>query len=281
MLNAIYLCSIIVGCAAQNVFKKNYTVKTSGGIYWFSALSSLVALLFFAVSGGIAVQAEVLPYSLGFGIAYAAATVFAVLSLATGPLALTALINSFSLLLPMLYGLIFLQEDIRYGFVPGILLLALSLFLVNRKNESAPITPRWVVYVILSFLGNGLCSVVQKMQQVRFEGAYKNEFMFAALAVCVAVFLTLALVKERKTWKTSFRYGWFWAPANGFANATVNLFVMLLSGKMSASVMFPLISAGGIVLSAVLAVFLYKEKISRPQLVGVLCGIAAVVLLNL
>ena len=50
---------------------------------------------------------------------------------------------------------------------------------------------------------------------------------------------------------------------------------------MAASLMFPLISAGGIILTYIVSRFAYKEKLSLNQNIGVVLGVAAVIFLNL
>ena len=69
---------------------------------------------------------------------------------------------------------------------------------------------------------------------------------------------------------------------NGIANALVNLLVMVLVSKgMAASIMFPVISGGGIVLTTLVAIFIYKEKLSVNQYIGLLLGTVSVVLMNI
>ena len=67
----------------------------------------------------------------------------------------------------------------------------------------------------------------------------------------------------------------------GVANGAVNLFVMLLATRMNASLMFPIMSAGGIVLTWGVSRFLYKEKLTLTQNLALVFGISAVVLMNL
>jgi multidrug transporter EmrE-like cation transporter len=61
----------------------------------------------------------------------------------------------------------------------------------------------------------------------------------------------------------------------------VNLLVMILSGLMPVSLMFPIISAGGIVAIFVISLVFYKEKLSRLQIIGYILGTVSVVLLNI
>lgn len=137
------------------------------------------------------------------------------------------------------------------------------------------------MFVAVSFVGNGMCSVVQKAQQVTFDGKMKNEFMIIALLIAVAVLFTASLVKEKKDIPNCLKNGWYLCAATGLFNGMVNLFVMILAGMMQVSVMFPLISAGGIITTFIMSRFTFRESFSRSQLFGFIFGVAAVVLLNL
>lgn len=281
MTNVFYLIAIILGLSGQSIVKKPYTQKTNGkGVYFFSTLLSVAALLFFVVtSKNFDFNPSFVPYSIGFAVSYAAAAIFMVLAVAYGSLSLTSLFISYSLMIPTFYGLI-LGDNISKGFIPGMILLVVSLFLTNKSDEKTKVSLKWVIFVALAFVGNGMCTVVQKMQQVASNGAYKNEFMIVALAIVTIVMLIMTLFTERKDIKLYARSGWHWALICGFLNGIVNLFVMILSGRMPVSLMFPLISAGGLVVTYIASRFFYKEKLTRVQFVGFVFGLAAVVFLN-
>lgn len=282
-MSAFYLATIILMVAAQNVGQKEYNKRTSGGgKYLFGMIMSLFAAVFFVLtSGGLTWNTGVLPYSAGFALSYGAATAGGVAAVAYGSLSMTTLITSYSLMVPTLYGLVFLNDSVGVGFLPGILALAISLVLINKKGNAEAINLKWVIYVTLAFIGNGMCSVVQKMQQVASGGAYKSEFMIIAL-IFVAIGMGICSVKsERAMAKEYAKKAWYIAALNGVFNGIVNLFVMILSGIMPVAVMFPLMSAGGIVLTYVISRFIYKEKLSKVQLVGFVLGVVAVILLNI
>lgn len=283
-MNAIYLVSIILGSSLQNVVKKPYTQNLGDkGAYMFGVISTLAALAFFVVTagGGLVWDAGILPYALAFGVSYASATVGVVIALSCGSLSLTTLITSYSLVMPTAYGLVFLKDPISVGLFPGLVLLVISLMLVTQKTESVPISPKWVIWVLITFVGNGMCSITQKMQQNAFDGAYKNEFMIVSLTIVIVILGTMAVIKERKQAVECLKIGKFQGPVCGLMNGMVNLFVMKLSGRMPVSVMFPLISAGGIIVTYVVSRLVFREKLTKRQLVGFVMGTASVVLLNI
>jgi len=282
-MNIAILIFIILSLSLQNVTRKAFTSKCGdGGPYFQSALCGLAALLYFLVTSGIpGFIPELIPHALGFGASYTAAVIFLALAIANGSLSLTALITSYSLMLPTMYGLIFLKEPAGKWLLVGIVLLAVSLVLINKPGDKEPVTLKWVIYSALAFVGNGMCSVTQKMQQLAFDGAYKNEFMIYSLIFVSAVTLIFTLVRERERIPFYLKKGWYLCTTCGVLNGSTNFLVMVLTGKMATSVMFPSISAGGIVVTYIISKLFYKEKLSKKQLVGFALGTLSVIFLSL
>ncbi len=283
-MNFLLLISVIIGVSIQQVCQKSYTTKDSGGAYTFSAAIVMFAALFFIITanGDFSISKEAFWFAILFALSYGIGTLGGFFAIATGPLSLTGLIIQYSLIIPTMYGIIMLSEPVDISLVLGIAFLLISLFLINvdKKGEQKRITLKWIIYVSLSFLGNGICSTVQKVQQIVCNGMYKNQFMIIALLIVVVVLVAFALKKERKLFVPTLKNGFWQYAVCGLANGLVNLFVILLSTRMDASVMFPIISAGGIILTAIIALTLYKEKLSKQQYTGLLLGIASIIFLN-
>lgn len=283
-MGILYIILIIVGVSAQSVLKKAYNNKSGGsGVFTFAAISSSAACLFFLVKSGFSFEfsPEIIPYALLFALAYVLASVFNFLAIQCGPLSLTSLALSFSLLIPTFYGLIFDGDKISAWLIVGILFLVASMILINLGKGETKITLKWAIYAVIALVANGVCSTVQPVQTAIFESRYDEVFMIIALA-CVSVSLFgLAFCFERRETLPSLKGGWHFMVVCGLANGAVNLFVMLASVLVDKSVMFPLISAGGIVLTWLISVFLYKEKLALRQNVGMVLGVAAIVFLNL
>ena len=179
-MNALLLFIIILGLVAQNVTKKAYNQKTGNhGTYVFTGLSTLAAALFFLFSSGgnLNFTPDLFPWSLGFAVAYALAVVFSFLAISCGSLALSSLVLSYSLILPTIFGILFLDEPVSPWLFIGIILLCVSLLLINFKPGKVKITLRWTIYVLISFVGNGFCSIMQKLQQTwlkQFQTTFLN-----------------------------------------------------------------------------------------------------------
>lgn len=128
-----------------------------------------------------------------------------------------------------------------------------------------------------------MCSTMQKMKQVAFGTEGDQMFMIVALAISAVVMLlcSLALPAERKALPGSLKKGWLPAMLCGIATGATNYLVIWLNPRIPASILFPVLSAGGIVLSFLYAVVLLRERFGRRQTIGVAVGVVSIVLLNL
>lgn len=281
---AYLLLLITVICnVLQSLITKQYNLKVKRtNTYIFVSIISAAAAVFFGIAakGRLNFRFDVTAYSVAFAAAYAAGFFGMVKAIEYGPLSISALIIQFSLLIPTLFGIIILDEKLKSIAYIGIVFLLISLILVNAKNEEMKISGRWVLWETIGFIGNGMCSVIQKMQQMRFDGGYKSEFMMAALLIVAIVMFALGAVKSENIKNDvlcAIKYG----AAEGVANGIVNLAVMVLTGMLATSVIFPTISAGGMAMTFVLAAAVFKEKLNLKQIIGYILGIAAVLLLNI
>lgn len=283
-MNTVFLSIIYICSGAQAISMKHYTNKVgSRGLYaWVAMLSISAALFFTAAAGGkIAFEPALLSYSVAFAVSYAAATAGNAAALRYGPLSLTTLVAAYSLMIPTVYGMLFLHEVPSIWALVGLVLLLLSLFLIHYKKGEQGITKKWILFAFLCFCGNGMCSTTQKIQQIAFDGAYKSEFMIYALLILVISAGMPAIVTGKKEVVSEVKKGWYLALIFGTANGCLNLLVMVLGGRMPVSIMFPLISAGQILVACIISRFIYQERLSKKQLAGVALGVMSIVLFNL
>ena len=281
-MNALFLLITVVTMTLQSVLKKAYCQKKKD-IFWFNGLTVFAASIIFLIiaKGKLDFNVEIIPYIIGFAASFLICTFCSLMAIKTGSLALTSLIVSYSLIIPTLYGIIFLKNPTEPLFYIGIVLLVTSLFLVNFEKGEKKITKKWLIFVAIAFVCNGLCSTIQNAQQIKFEGGYKSEFMFTVYISLTVVMCIVSLFTEKLTKAERFNKYTLLAFGCGFCNGLTNLFVMVLSTRVPTSIMFPIISAGGILTTALASFLLYKERFSKAQLLGILLGTASIVCLSI
>ena len=232
-------------------------------------------------------SSELIVPAVAFGLSYAAATVFVVLAIKCGSLAKTTLITSYSLLVPAFAGLIILREPLGLPMIAGMILLVLSLWLTNHRKKTADapkekISLKWLVFVLLGFVGNGMCSTVQKLAP-HYLGADVNLTLstIAALGLSTVVLIAASFLTKETDLKTTLRVGGPLSLFCGLFNGAVNYLAIYLNQFIPASVMFPVLSAGEIILIVPYSLLVRRERFTAKQWAGFAVGVVSVILLNL
>ncbi len=288
----ILLILITAVCLSmQDIFKKCYSCVSEHkkmGIYTYYLISVLVAMVVFLANyGGDAFfEPKMIPYACGFAVSYFCAVFFTLKAIEVGSLSLTSLIISYSLLIPSLYGIIFLGEKITAIKIIGYVMLSVSLFCVKpgkvELNSNRAANKKMCLYIAIAFVGNGLCSTLQKVYQLESGGRGKSEFMLISLGIVAAAFFVLRLMHrktERVFLPTAENGGWYGA-AVGLCNGIVNWLMMVMASK-PASIVYPSVSAGAIVLTLIASKVFFKERHTRIQDFSFVIGVFSIIFLNI
>ena len=284
MILYIVLAIAAFTITAQDVLKKKFNQRSQNGAFLFGGMIALFAMLFFVVvNRDWSYQAGQLFYSFLFAVSYATTVACAVLAIKHGSLAKTGLIVSCSLLVPSVYGMLFLDEPIGFSLILGTILLVLALVLINYEKSPTPSTLKWFLLVTLAFLGNGMCSTVQKLQQITFGESGKNLFMIVALGMVTVILVVMSFIsrEERGNYTQIVKKGILLAAMCGALNGLCNYLVLYLNPRLPASVMFPVISAGSVVMVFVYATVVQHERFDLKQKIGYALGVLSIILLNL
>ena len=275
----------IFTCIGQNLLKKRYNKDGQEGPFFFGFLVALFALLFFLLTTkDISLTRVILPYSIGFALTYATCICGSVIAFRTGSLAITSLILSYAVLIPTLYGLLFLKEKATPVQILGIAFMLLSLYLLRAnspsKETSKKISIQWILAVFIAFFTDGMCATIQSMQQRVFNGTQNGNYMILSLIICTGFLGILSLITERRHIKVLWKKSLFPALCGVFNGAT-NYLVMIIIALVPVSIYFPVLAAGQLLLMFLISVLVYKEKFQTRQILGLFVGLLSLILLNL
>ena len=285
MVIVVYLLIILTSVtqsATAKLFNRNCALPAA-----FNAIKSCTALGLFALVAAFEFTFN-LPTVL-FGILYGVCLCISMYAgyraLCRGPMALTSMLVSFSVVIPLIWGITVGNETLKTMQYTALVLLFLAIIMTNvDKMKVKQITPTnygaWLLFVVITFASNGICSILQKQHQTLYPEAYSKEFMLFAMLLCSVVFVILALIKispkelQRTRGK---RYG----VLSGLANGLANFLTLVLAGLENASVLFPIISAGTILAALICGRVVFKEKLKANHYAALVSGIIAVVLMKL
>ncbi len=278
MIPLLYVCNIFCS-AGQSACGKKYAL-CGGNAFSFNVTKALAGMLMFLIWGAVTGFSFHLPTVL-FGVIYGVALCVSMhtgfKALAIGPMALTSIIASFSLIIPFFFGICFWNEPLTAYKTVGLALLLASIFLINAKKEGR-FSLRWLIYAVITLIANGVSSVVLKMHQIQFPTLYRTELMFWALLCVLAVLFAMNAVHRETAEPVKFSV---LGAVSGIMNCLANYIVLYLSATENASVMFPIVSVANIMAVWAIGVFYFRERLKLLQVVGLLVGVASVVLLKL
>lgn len=294
MVIAIYL-AIVLFSVTQNATTKLFN-RHGANASFFNAIKAISSLALF---GAMAVYGFTLHLpTVLFGLLYGACLCISMYAgyraLCLGPMALTSMLVSFSVVIPLLWGIVFGNERLSSLRIVGLLLLFCAIILINGNilfphrhtegNGESPAKMRtdglWLLFVAVTFLCNGVCSILQKQHQTLYPEAYTDEFMFFAMLLCTLIFSAVSLSRNRLSESKKIKGKWL-GVLSGVANGLANFFTLALAGFENASVLFPVISAGTLLGTVLCGKFLFRERLKLHHYFALICGMLSVIFLKL
>lgn len=304
MLFLIVTLVSIVALTAQGVLIKRFGDKRPGAEITYTFVTAVCAFILFGIIALVSdsqFNAQSVVYSLFFAACYAGSTITYVLAVGCGSLALTTTIHSFALIIPTVLGFVLWNEPINAFKIIGIVLFAAALLLIGEKAETGKklLSTKWIILMIISFFCEGLAPVAIKMHSLALGEKKAMEcndvFMVMAYAMAFVGIFVAALLKEGRVKITSadgkkqknfmldsLKIALPLASLGGLFNGLYNLMnTVVANNKLNVSVFYPVVSAGQLIFTCIVAVIFFKEKLSVKQLCAIICGIVAIVLLNI
>lgn len=223
-----------------------------------------------------------LPYAIIMGIAFI--SVFNLIGYCTKTIGITAttISNKLSLIIPVIISIIAYNETSTTLRIIGILLAIPAVYFSSKKTEKADKQNSWKLITLL-FLLSGLLDSFVKFVETTFlnhteDQAYYTIYVFSTAAIIGMGILIQNLIRK----KTKFEFknviaGCILGIPNYFS---IYFFIKLLNSHiMNSSAIIPIANIGVVVCAAIAALFLFKERMNKVNTIGLLLGIAAILLI--
>ena len=200
------------------------------------------------------------------------------------------------MIVPFFYGVWYLKEQVSVAQGIGTVLLtgfiilqAISQSDFDAKNGEKQSTKAKIVFFSLClaiFFLNGLTGVIAKAHQISAQAVDEVSFTViscALTAIFSLIILAFTFLREhRETHRQvievlKIKPLWIMTLIGATAY-TGNFLHLLAANDVPASVQFPLVSGGVIVLSALVSAFLFKEKLSKKEWLSIAGAFASTVL---
>lgn len=226
-------------------------------------------------------------WALGLGVFFISLFVIIGKSVQEAGITLTTVANKMSLAIPVAAGVWLYNESLGWIKLVGILVAMLAVTLSSWTNESSGKEKNsgksWLFPFII-FVGSGLLDTSMKFVEAKvLSPALTSVFLIILFLTAGSIgsgILTGGLILG----KLKFHYrNLIGGIALGIPNYFSIYFLLeaLKTSGLDSTVIFPIMNVGTVLLSAVAAILLFKEKLSKLNYLGLALSIAAIVLIAL
>ena len=276
------LLSILTSAAIMIIFKlfDRFKINTSDAIvinYWVAA-----SLSFGLDASGVSFQGAIHEpwffHAIFMGILFI--TLFNIIGISAQKIgvSVTTVANKMSLIIPVLFAVIVLNESLNWLKILGIVIALLAVVLTTNNSNKQYIDKRYAFFPLIVFAGSGFIDGFFKYNEVYTLGTNGLEpftgWIFLTASSIGVIVLMIKFVKTRKL--PSYK-----AAIGGFALGIPNYFsvyflLKALSMKhMESSVVIPINNMAIVGIGAIAGVFFFREKMSKINIMGIaLCFIA-------
>lgn len=280
------LASILSSASIYVIFRvaKNYSSKLNLLItinYLVAMLMGFIFLLHFNFDAFLQNNAW-MPYGAVLGILFIAMFFLLGASSQKAGIAATTLANKLSLVFPVLFSLLYFNEEITFVKYIGLASAVIAVLLTIYKKDVKKTQYVFIALPLLIFFGSGLIdSLIKYIQATQItieQAAVFSTFVFFTAFVCGTIITTIKTTDFKQvTYSPTLILGTLLGLANF---GSLFFFINALNKtNMESSLVFALNNMSIVALSAVLGAFFFKEKLNNFNIAGIFLAIISLYIL--
>ena len=277
----IYLITATLSITCLSLIMRKATLETNTlwGVIQTNYLTAATLMAILTIREG-STQISLFTVALGMvtGLTYAMGMFLNLTLMGKRGAAITASMIQLAVLIPITVSVLFFNETITNTQLIGILIAVTSLPLLAAKPmQKLEIDSEILPKILLTILVVGFSQLSSKiLVQSGYEA--QNSYFFLTIFTSAAILVTPLTLRNRKKIN---RTDPFYGVGVGTFNLLANRSILLALTTIPGAIVFPVSSAGSLLLVTIAALFLFKEKVSKLNLIGILLTLVAVVLINI
>ena len=298
MLNASLLFLSVIFMTGSNVGTRMNKSTNIGAFLNSAFVAGIAAVLLWSISAILheSISNEMFIYALIFAFLGVIGKLAGYIAYQKGSMAGTTLFANSSLIIVVLFSVLYFQERFDWLSAMGIIgtLVSLTLFALPEKkerddkkeNRKKSVNFIWIFACVITLLANSGISISTKIRQMKVEG----EGPFAYMAFCYTLMFVISItiyslmqirLKSLRTDISNIKASVSSLLLQSFGNSGCNLLVTILSSRIPGSILYPVNTGGGLILTAICGFVFFKEKKTRKNMAGIILGIFSIVLLTI
>lgn len=287
-MEILVISAVVLFATGQSLFCRMYTSAQNGrGAVQFSVLYAFLAGMCTLAIGGFRYAPSGTTLLLGALNAVMLLT-YNIAMVHAGNLGSFAFLMigvlSGGILVPMAYDLIFLGTRLNAWQIAAVAMMLVSFVMMNRDGLSGKKSGAYLAWVGVLFLVNGLYGTLMGLQQNAMEFTQRSEMIVTTYLGTAVIGTLFSLVRERGEFFRGFRMSGRAAAFLGASalccTGSVNLLLYAMK-LVRLTVLNVTVNGGVLVISAGLAYFVFREKMTAWKIAGIGLAAVSVILLSI
>ena len=188
---------------------------------------------------------------------------------------LSSIFMKLGILVSMLISVLWFREMPTGLQTVGFVLAVAAIVIINYTKGTALTRSSWVLLLMLCMSGMG--DVMSKVYEVYGDPGFQNLFLMFTFLAALILCLGLMVYKKERLGMQELMFGLLL----GVPNFLCSLFILKALGTIPGVIVFPTYSVATILVVALAGLLVFREKLSKKQLIGAALICVALALLNL
>lgn len=270
----LLLFSILLAVGCNILYHKLGDMRSP---FMFSAVSSLSWVLMLIFGGAVNIQLTEVFFGVAYGIIQALFLYFKMRAMGAGPVSITTVIGNCSMLFSTIFGILYFKESVNLWQIFGVLGIIISVLLCLDAKSDMKAAPKWKFFCIGFFFFASATGIVFKLFS-KTDGNGNNMMLISAFTM-VLFMLTLSFLKKESVF--SQKKTLLFSVLAGAMSLGYNRLNLYLSGALPSVIFFPIFNGAIVLIVTVLGILIFRERLSKKQISGVLLGLLAIILLGI
>ena len=277
----LFLCLAILSSSAIALLMRLSANKVTAKLSMLSANYLICALLGAAYAGFDLLQVQIPGFSLTVvlglisGIVYLGGFVLFQWNTAKNGVVLTSVFMKLGLLVPMVLSVLFFHELPTWAQILGFCIAILAIMLINFTSSANAGRFRWQLLAMLILCGSS--DAMSKVFKVMGPEILSNQYLFYTFFFAFLLCVGLVLYKKERPGIREFLFG----AAIGIPNFFSSKFLLGALADLPAVVVYPSFSIATMLITTLVGVLLFKERLEKRQWLAVFFIVIALLLLNI
>lgn len=198
-------------------------------------------------------------------------------------IATSSVINKMSFVVPVVFSIIFYENEVfSLSILFGVLLALLGIYLSSTNNSSFNFDKKYLWIILIIFFGQGLVDIV--LNDSKFYIPKDENILFFLILFISATTAGILILFAKKQISDIKIKNLLWGAIFGIPNFfSIFYFLKALQSDYfidKSYLIFPLTSVGIVVTTTFLGVLIYKEILTKRNLIGITIAVISILIIS-